>query len=59
MSKRKQPKLDHAIEHDAASDDDFTDAFKMLPSPALDRPKSENRQPTKAELDQRWKLERR
>lgn len=56
---RKKPKLDESIERDEASEQDFTDAFRMLLRDAPDRPKSENREPTKEELETRWKLERR
>ena len=57
--KRKRPKLDETIERDEALADDIIDAFKMMFQDTPDRPRSENREPTKAELNRRWKLERR
>ena len=59
MTKRERPKPDETVERDEATAADLCDAFKMLLADAPDRPRSENRQPTKAELEQRWKLERR
>lgn len=56
---RRKPKLDPDIEREEASEQDFTDAFRMLLKDAPDRPRSENREPTKEELETRWKLERR
>ena len=58
MSRRK-PKIDESVERDEASEQDFTDAFKMLLQDAPDRPRSENRQPTTEELRTRWRLHRR
>ena len=55
----KRPKLDPTIERDDVPMRDFRDIFKMLLQDALNRPRSENREPTKDELNQRWKLERR
>ena len=46
-------------ERDEVTEQDFKDAFKMLLSDAPDRPRSENRQPTKAERHKRWRLWRR
>ena len=55
----KRPKLDPAIERDDVPMRDFRDVFKMLLRDAPNRPRSENREPTKAEVSRRWKLERR
>ena len=38
---------------------DLADAYGMLLRDAPDRPKSRNREPTREELNRRWKLERR
>ena len=56
--KQRKPKLDPFIERDDASEKDLWDAFKMMLRDAPKRPRSENREPTKAEISQRWKLER-
>ena len=56
--KRKRPKLDETIERDEALADDLTGAMKMMLQSTTDRPRSENREPTKAEINKRWKLER-
>lgn len=47
------------VERREVSRKDFTDALQqMLASKELERPRSENREPTKAELERRYKLDR-
>ena len=38
--------------------DDLRDVFKMLMQDGSERPRSENREPTRDELKRKWKLER-
>ena len=56
---RKPPKLDPDIKRDDVPMRDLRDVFKMLLRDAPNRPRSENREPTKEEVSRRWKLERR
>ena len=47
------------VERDPVTLGDFEDALKsVLLSPVPDRPRSENREPTREERNQRWKLTR-
>lgn len=60
MSRKQRPKLDESVERDEITMGEFTAAVKgTLLQPVPERRKSENREPTKAELEQRWKLVRR
>ena len=55
-----KPSPDPEIERDAVTLQDLEDAVgQVLLAPAHGLPKSENREPTKEELNQRWKLSRR
>ena len=46
--------------HDEVDRDEFEEALRQIMlSPSASRPKSQNREPTKAELEQRYKLTRR
>lgn len=48
------------VERDPVTRKNFTDALRqILTTDEPKRPRSENRDPTKAELEQRWKLKRR
>ena len=56
----RKPKIDESVERDLANLDDFNAALRqVMRAPADKRPRSENREPTKAELEQRYKLTRR
>ena len=57
MMKRK-PQLDPEG-YDPIAMDDFTEAVRSVLLKPMKPPPSENRQPTKEELNQGWKLERR
>ena len=62
MTKR-QPKIDPAAfaetERDPATQADLESAVRqVMEHPAKPAAKSENREPTQAELNQRWKLRR-
>ena len=59
MKSRRKSKLDPSIERDGTTEKDLADVFGMLLRDAPDRPRSRNREPTREELDRRWKLERR
>ena len=54
-----KPTLDPEVERDPVAIEDLEDAVgQVLLAPADDRPKSENREPLKEELSQRWKMAR-
>ena len=55
----RKPRLDPDAEREDVTEKDLADAFGMLLQDAPDRPKSRNREPTREELNRRWKLERR
>ena len=58
MSTKARP--DPEIERDPVTLQDLEDAVsQVLLAPAAGLPKSENREPTRDELNQRWKLTRR
>ena len=60
MSRKRRPKLDESIKRDEITMGEFTAAVKAtLLQPVPERLKSENRKPTKEELERRWKLVRR
>ena len=44
---------------DEPTEDDLLDALKMMVRPMNPPPKDANRNPTKAERDERWRLRRR
>ena len=49
-----------SIKRAAPSRDEFKEALRQIMlSPSANRPKSQNREPTKADLEQRYKLTRR
>ena len=55
-----KPTLDPEVERDPVAIEDLEDAVgQVLLAPAEDRPESENREPLKEELSQRWKMARR
>lgn len=54
----KRPTIDESIERRPVTERDFKDAFRMLLSTVVNRPRSENRQPSKVELEQRYRLDR-
>ncbi len=55
---KSKPKID-PTDRDPASLDDIETAMRhLLETPADSRPKSENREPTKKELERRYKLVR-
>ena len=55
-----KPMLDSENERDPVTLEDLEEAVgQVLLAPAEDRPKSENREPTREELSQRWKMKRR
>ena len=57
---KRKPKIDESVERAPANLDDFNDVLRqMMQAPAENRPRSENREPTKAELEQLYKLTRR
>lgn len=56
---RHSPEIDESIERDPVAERDLRDVFALLTRDAPDRPRSENREPTRNELKRRWKLERR
>ena len=55
-----KPTTDPEVERDPVNVQDLEDAVsEVLLTPVEDRPKAENRTPTREELDRRWKLTRR
>ena len=55
-----KPTIDPEVERNPVTVQDLEDAVsEVLLTPVEDRPKSENRTPTREELDRRWKLTRR
>ena len=61
MSRPKKKRGPEFVELEPAADrQDFEDALKtVLLAEIPDRPRSENREPTRDELNRRWKLTRR
>ncbi len=57
--KREPPKLDESIERDPVTVDEFAEVMRAVLNGGEPETKSKNREPTRAELAQRWKLERR
>lgn len=56
----RKPTTGSEVERDPVTLEDLEDAVsEVLLAPADDRPKSENREPTKEELNQRWKMSKR
>ena len=54
-----KPSPDPETERDPVTLQDLEDAVgQVLLAPAEDRPKSENREPTREELNQQWRLTR-
>ena len=56
---KSKPKIDPADRDPANLDDMETVMRHLLEMPADSRPKSENREPTKKELEERYKIVRR
>ena len=56
---KPKPKIDPADRDPAKLDDIETVMRHLLETPADSRPKSENREPTKKELEERYKIVRR
>ena len=54
----KLPQLNPDTPRDEVSEADLRDAARMLLAPAPDRPRAVNKEPTKAQLAQRWRLRR-
>ena len=59
MKPGRKPKPDPSAERDGATEKDLADVFGMLLREAPERPRSRNREPTREEINRRWKLERR
>ena len=56
--KRNPPRVDESVERDTVTVDECTEAVKTLLGSGAPTVRSANREPTKAELEQRWKLGR-
>ena len=58
MTGKPKPQLD-LTDRDEPNRDEFEEALRQIMlSPSANRPKSQNREPTKAEIEQRYKLTR-
>ena len=58
VRKRNAPKIDGSIERAPVARKDFEEALKGVLAAPRTSARSENREPTREELDRRWKLER-